>query len=64
MGRGLRAATLGRPRVGLNVDREHFTPEDRGNSGDVEWSDDGTNWNTVHIDYPGGINGFAFGYTR
>jgi hypothetical protein len=32
------------------------------NSGTIDWSDNGQNWNNVTVGYPGGVNGFAFGY--
>ncbi len=32
------------------------------NSGELEWSSDGKSWNSVDVGYPGGVNGFAFGY--
>ena len=34
------------------------------NSGVVSWSDDGQRWHDVQIGYIGGINAFAFGFTR
>jgi hypothetical protein len=32
------------------------------NSGTIDWSDNGQSWNKVTVGYPGGVNGFAFGY--
>jgi hypothetical protein len=34
------------------------------NSGVISWSADGQAWHDVQVGYVGGINAFAFGYTR
>lgn len=32
------------------------------NSGEIDWSENGTDWNPVTVGFVGGVNGFAFGY--